>query len=385
MIISPLLITFIVSIFLSWYLFTSFKKNIVELYHLPSKSSWLIVLVILYCLFFRFLARFFPALLKNSVYLFLINSSYIMLGLLGLLSLMLIILDLGNLFYKVFHDEVNTNNDRREFLKKSFTLSGLIGSGLVTASGYANSFDPKIKNVKIELSDHHKKLNGLKAIQISDVHLGPTLKSDFAEMLVERINNTQPDIIFVTGDLIDGYVDSIAKEVLPLKNLKAPLGVYYVTGNHEYYWNASEWIEFVSSLGIKVLNNESVKLNFQGEDLYICGVTDLYSKKYDPSNAPNYQKAILNAEQDKYKILLAHQPKAVFEASKHPFHLQLSGHTHGGQGFPWNFIVYLVQPYVKGLYQHEHLKLYVNAGTGFWGPPNRFMVDSEITLFNFTL
>ena len=383
--ISPILISVVFTIALWFYLRKSFQRNFINSYQWNKKVIFLFDFNILYCTFFRFLFRYFPNLHASPIFNFLLNFSYVALGFLGLVALILLIIDISHLFELIYlkafkNPSEKQNHGRREFLKKSFTLGGLGSSFFITGFGYWSSFSPQINKVQIKLEDKFKKLSGLKIAQLSDIHLGPTLKQDFASKLVEVTNELNADLIVITGDMIDGEVDEIKNEVIPLKDLKAPLGVFYVTGNHEYYWNGIEWINFTRSLGIIPLINENRILNFKETQFALCGVTDLYSRKYDPTNASDYLKAKQNVSDDSYKILLAHQPKACFEASKFGYHLQLSGHTHGGQGFPWNLIVYLAQPYLAGLYKHEQMDLFVHKGTGFWGPPNRFIINSEIAL-----
>jgi predicted MPP superfamily phosphohydrolase len=381
MAITPILISTLVLIFLWLYLRKSFFKNIFSIYQISKK--WLITvdLFFLYTLLFRFSTKLSPHLIAKPWFKFLYVTSYVSLGFLGLISFILILSDLEDLANLAFQ-KISTkkfNQDRRKFLKKTFLLGGFVSSGVITGAGIQNSFDPKIVEVSIPLKNKHKKLSGLKIVQLSDIHIGPTLKKDFAEMLVLRTNKLNPDIIVLTGDLIDGLVQDIGDDLLPFKNFKAKYGVYYITGNHEYYWKANEWIQFLDTLNMKGLHNQNIKLEHNAEVFYLAGVTDLYSSRYDEKNATNVKRAYQNIADENFSILLAHQPKTVFEANKFAFNLQLSGHTHGGQGFPWNILVRIAQPYIKGLYMHEKMHLYVNAGTGFWGPPNRFMINSEIT------
>lgn len=314
------------------------------------------------------------------------NLSYVLLGLMGLVVIMCIILDLSNIAEKWMGKSKapESDNSRRNFLKKNLILTGLGGATLVTGVGFHNSFQPKIVKVNIPLPPDHKNLNGLKIVQLSDMHIGPTLKKDFCEMLVKEVNALNPDIIAITGDSIDGEVKFLKDDMAPLLNLKARLGVYYITGNHEYYWYANEWIEWARTSGLNPLLNENVKLNYNNTDFYLAGVNDPSADKLDKDNGSDPKKAAFGIPKEAYKILLAHQPKSCFKACKEGFHTQLSGHTHGGQGFPWSILVHLVQPYVRGLNVHEGMNLYVHSGTGFWGPPNRFMINSEIAEIVFT-
>lgn len=340
-----------------------------------------------YCAFYRFVYRLQNSFIHTSSFYFLMNLSYVLLGLLGLITLICIMLDISRLTTKVVHKKTSIpelSSSRREFLKRNAVITGLGSATLITGVGFHNSFNPKVVKVNIPLPPEHAALAGLKVVQLSDIHIGPTLKKDFSEKLVNEVNALNADIVAITGDSVDGTVEFLKDDMAPLLNLKAKLGVFYITGNHEFYWYASEWIEWARTSGFTTLINQNVKLNFNNTDFYLAGVNDPSADRLDKENACDPKKAAAGIPADAYKILLAHQPKSCFQAAKAGFHTQLSGHTHGGQGFPWNIVVYLVQPYVKGLHQHEGMNIYVHSGTGFWGPPNRFMVDSEIAEIVFT-
>jgi len=303
-------------------------------------------------------------------------------GFLGLILILLIFLDMKNIFDGNFirPNPHPVDMGRREFFKKNLAISGIATSTMMAGSGFANSFSPQVRTIHIPLlkNEEHKKLDGLKIVQLSDIHIGPTLKKEFCEMLVEKVNALKPDLIAITGDMIDGRVDYLKDDLEPFLKFKSRLGTYYITGNHEYYWYAHEWVEWARTSGMTTLMNQNVKLTYNNVDFYLAGVPDQSSIRLDKLNASNPQKAALGIPEEAYKILLAHQPVACFKASKAGFHTQLSGHTHGGQGFPWNILVSLAQPYMRGLNNHEGMNVYVHSGTGFWGPPNRIMVDSEI-------
>ncbi|MEA9358429.1 metallophosphoesterase [Bacteriovorax sp. PP10] len=386
MTILPTILSGLLSIVLWFYIRNTIKRNIADVFKI--KNIWLYVFDILfiYCAFFRFIYRLQNSFIHGSSFYFLMNLSYVLLGLIGLVVIMCIILDISNLAEKWMGkpNVPESDNSRRNFLKKNLILTGLGSATLVTGVGFHNSFEPKIVKVNIPLPPDHKNLNGLKIVQLSDMHIGPTLKKDFCEILVKEVNALNPDIIAITGDSIDGEVKFLKDDMAPFLNLKARLGVYYITGNHEYYWYANEWIEWARTSGLNPLINENVKLNYNNTDFYLAGVNDPSADKLDKDNASDPKKAAFGIPKEAYKILLAHQPKSCFKACKEGFHTQLSGHTHGGQGFPWSILVYLIQPYVRGLNVHEGMNLYVHSGTGFWGPPNRFMINSEIAEIVFT-
>jgi predicted MPP superfamily phosphohydrolase len=190
----------------------------------------------------------------------------------------------------------------------------------------------------------------------------------------------QADMIAVTGDLVDGSVRQLAEHTQSMSRLSARHGVYFVTGNHEYYSGVSGWIAELRRLGVQVLINEHVVLRHEGAEIVVAGVTDYSAHHYDPSHKSDPAAAIAGAPLDAaVRVLLAHQPRSAFAAAPAGFHLQLSGHTHGGQFFPWNFFVRLQQPFTAGLHRLGSLWIYVSRGTGYWGPPKRLFAPSEIT------
>ncbi len=386
MTIIPTIVSAVLSILFWIYFRHNLKRNVVNLFGVNHKWIWGFDFLFLYCALFRFVYRLQGAYLKNSFFYFLMNLSYVLLGFLGLILLWFLFLDFKNLFDRYFEPQpsMQVNQSRRDFFKKNLAITGLATSTMISGAGFANSFDPKITTVHIPLPDEHHGLEGLKIVQLSDVHIGPTLQKEFCEMLVTKVNALNPDLIAVTGDLVDGQVSYLKDDLAPLLKLKSKYGTYFVTGNHEYYWYADEWLEWNKTLGMKPLVNENVKISHNNTDFYLAGVNDPSSMRLDPKNGTDPQKAAIGIPASSYKILLAHQPKTCFQAAKAGFHTQLSGHTHGGQGFPWNIIVSMVQPYIRGLNKHEGMNVYVHSGTGFWGPPNRFMIDSEIAEIIFT-
>jgi predicted MPP superfamily phosphohydrolase len=223
-------------------------------------------------------------------------------------------------------------------------------------------------------------LHGFSIAQISDVHVGPTIKRGFVERIVRRVNALNADMIAVTGDLVDGSVQQLSAHTAPLAGLTARHGAYFVTGNHEYYSGERAWTDEIRRLGMRVLKNEHVVLDHDGTSLVLAGVTDYSAHHFDPAQRSDPAAALRGAPADAgAKILLAHQPSSASAAAQAGFDVQISGHTHGGQFWPWNLFIHLFQPFTSGLHRLKNLWIYVSRGTGYWGPPNRFGVPSEIT------
>ena len=236
----------------------------------------------------------------------------------------------------------------------------------------------RVVEVSVPLADLPDALSGFRIVQISDIHVGPTIKRAYLAAIVARVNALKPDVIAVTGDLVDGSVAKLCEDTEPLSDLSARYGSYFVTGNHEYYSGAAAWVAEVTRLGLRVLQNEHVVLSHNGAALILAGVNDYGAPK--PAGPLNSAELALQGAPAGPRVLLAHQPRSADAASKAGFDLQLSGHTHGGQFLPWNFLVPLQQPFVSGLHRLGKLSVYVSRGTGYWGPPNRFGAPSEITL-----
>jgi predicted MPP superfamily phosphohydrolase len=239
---------------------------------------------------------------------------------------------------------------------------------------------PRVVDIDIPVANLPEALRGFSIAQISDVHVGPTIKRGFVERMVILVNGLKADLIAVTGDLVDGSVQQLSLHTAPLAGLAARHGVYFVTGNHEYYSGERDWTTEIRRLGLRVLKNEHVVLNHDGASLVVAGVTDLSAHHFDAADQSDPAAALRGSPADAgAKILLAHQPNSATAAASAGFDVQLSGHTHGGQFWPWNLFVGFFQPFTAGLYRLKDLWVYVSRGTGYWGPPNRFGVPSEIT------
>ena len=254
-------------------------------------------------------------------------------------------------------------------------------ASLITLVGLYNARKPpRVKTVDIPLKDLPPALHGFKIAQISDMHIGPTIKRPAMKYVVATINKLDVDAVAITGDLVDGNVYELSRHVAPLAGLRSRHGTFFVTGNHEYYSGVQPWLKYLPTLGVRVLLNEHVILLHHHAPIVLAGVTDFSAASYDTSHRSDVALAITGAPRAAVKVLLAHQPRSAPAAVAAGFDLQISGHTHGGQFLPWNFFVRLQQPFTAGLHRVKNMLIYVSRGTGYWGPPKRFGAPSEITL-----
>jgi len=267
----------------------------------------------------------------------------------------------------------------------AFNRGTLLALGLVTAVtvviGIVQALmPPKIQRVDRPLASLPTAFDGFTIAQVSDLHVGPTIGRATAQRVADIVNGLGPDVIALTADFVDGTVSDLAYDVAPLASLRAKHGVFFVTGNHEYFWDAGEWIAAFTRLGARVLVNEHVIIRRSDAALVMAGITD-YSTRHMPSeHASNPKRALADAPADAVKILLAHQPASYTAAAEAGADLQLSGHTHAGQYFPFSLLIGFFQTFTRGLNRHGKIWIYVNQGTGYWGPPMRTGVPAEITL-----
>ena len=308
-------------------------------------------------------------------------SQYFMMGWIGVTLIILLAAEFLQFNFRLF------DPSKRIFLTEGVVKGLLATAGLASIGGWIQlKAGPKVERVTIILPTLPKAFDGFTIAQISDVHIGPILHKDFLDGVVEQTLELNADLIALTGDLVDGDVTQIREHVRPFEKLKAPQGTYFITGNHEYYSGADEWIAHWESVGIHVFKNSNLileKKNSEGqtEKLLLGGVFDIQGERFSERHKTDPMKAAETSETVSCKILLAHNPKSIQAATEAGFHLQLSGHTHAGQFYPFAWIVRFVQPYFEGLYRvNEKTQIYVNRGTGFWGPPNRLGKTSEITL-----
>jgi hypothetical protein len=252
---------------------------------------------------------------------------------------------------------------------------------LATTSGLALArMSPVVVQVDIPIDGLPAQLHGFRIAQITDIHVGPTIRRGYLQRIVNKVNALQADLIAITGDVVDGDVPSLRAHVAPLQGLKAREGVALVLGNHELYSGAPAWVQEFRRLGMQVLLNEHFVVRRESATLAVAGVTDHSTGRFFAEMACDPHAAIRGeGESADVRVLLAHQPVTAPAGSDAGYHLALHGHTHGGQWWPWNHFVRMQQPVVKGLHRFGRMWSYTSVGTGYWGPPKRHF-RSEITL-----
>jgi predicted MPP superfamily phosphohydrolase len=244
--------------------------------------------------------------------------------------------------------------------------------------GMRSAFSPVTQKVTVALPRWPEALDGFRIAQITDIHIGPILGRKFAADLTRRVNALDADLVVITGDLVDGSVAQVGADVEPFGELRGRHGVAFVTGNHDFYSRADAWCERVRSLGIDVLRNEHRVIEARGSRFVLAGVDD---HRGDPlrGGGEDIEAALAGVPAELAVVLLAHDPTTFKKASRRAIDLQVSGHTHGGQIWPFVYLVRLVVPFVAGLYRRGDAQLWVSRGTGFWGPPMRIGAPPEIS------
>lgn len=246
--------------------------------------------------------------------------------------------------------------------------------GTVGTGTYGVLRGPQVKRITVPLAKLPRAAHGFRIAVVSDIHLGPVLGRSFAQRVVDTVNATQPDLIAVVGDLVDGSVKDLGPAAAPLAQLSARHGAYFVTGNHEYFSGAEQWVAEVRTLGLHPLENARTELPY----FDLAGVNDLQGES--EGQGPDFRKALGDRDPARACVLLAHQPAQIHEAVRHGVDLQLSGHTHGGQLWPGNLIAAAANPTVAGLDRYGDTQLYVSRGAGAWGPPTRVGAPSDVTV-----
>ncbi|MFI9785283.1 metallophosphoesterase [Kitasatospora sp. NPDC051984] len=249
-----------------------------------------------------------------------------------------------------------------------------VAVGVVGNGAYGVLRGPQVKRVTVPLAKLPRAAHGYRIAVVSDIHLGPILGRAHTRRIVDTINATQPDLITVVGDLVDGTVPELGPAARPLADLRAKDGAYFVTGNHEYFSGAAPWVDFVRELGVHPLENARVELPW----FDLAGVNDIAGTSQ--GQGPDYARALGDRDRGRAAVLMAHQPVTVHDSVRHGVDLQLSGHTHGGQLWPGNYLAELANPTVAGLERYGDTQLYVTRGAGAWGPPVRVGAPSDITV-----
>ncbi|MEU9171767.1 metallophosphoesterase [Streptomyces sp. NPDC048420] len=264
---------------------------------------------------------------------------------------------------------------RRLFVSR--VVAGAAAAAAVGTVGYGTYGvlrGPRVKRVTVPLAKLPRAAQGYRIAVVSDIHLSPVLGRGFAQKVVDTINSTQPDLIAVVGDLVDGSVKDLGPAAAPLAQLRARHGSFFVTGNHEYFSGAEQWVDEVRRLGLRPLENDRTELAW----FDLAGVNDIAGES--EGQGPDFAKALGDRDTARACVLLAHQPVQIHDAVDHGVDLQLSGHTHGGQLWPGNLLAEAANPTVAGLERYGDTQLYVSRGAGAWGPPTRVGAPSDITV-----
>jgi uncharacterized protein len=272
--------------------------------------------------------------------------------------------------------------NRRVFLARAGAVAagaasvGLVGVGAANALG-----PPDLLTLPVRLRRLDPAFRGFRIAVVSDIHLGPLAGRAHTEQIVETINRAAPDLIAIVGDLVDGTVEELGPAAEPLRDLVSPEGTFFVTGNHEYFVEeTASWLAELERLGVQPLRNENTAIRRGGAAFDLVGVNDVAGE--ERGDPPNLGRALTGVDPSRPTILLAHQPVVVSEAAARGVDLQLSGHTHGGQMWPFHYVVRLVQPSLAGLSRVNDTQLYVTRGAGFWGPPVRIGAPPDVTVLS---
>jgi predicted MPP superfamily phosphohydrolase len=288
-----------------------------------------------------------------------LNIAFICMGLISFLFLFTLLRDIALLF-------------KQDVSRNAVFVLAVVAVGL---GFFKATFGIRIARVKVPVQGLPASLDGFRIAQLSDLHIGPTIGKKFVTRVVEKVNREKPDLIALTGDIGDGEVSSHLEDSGPLRRLTSRYGTYYVTGNHEYYWNAGAWMKRFQELGFHVLMNSGKDIVVGKEKILVAGVPDPMSRL-----SPDPITPLKNSPFSSVRILLSHRPEVVTKVEDWGYDLILAGHTHGGQFFPWTLVASFAHEFYLGLYKLRKGHLYVSAGTGSWGPLIRLGTTPEITI-----
>jgi uncharacterized protein len=271
---------------------------------------------------------------------------------------------------------------RRLFLARTLAVTaGAVALGTAGTGAYLANSAPVVRRVPITLPRLDPALDGLRIVTFSDAHLSATYGGRRFERLVEIVNAQRPDVVAIVGDLVDGSVDELREDVAPLADLVSEQGVFFVTGNHEYFVDTRAWLRHLPTLGVDVLHNERVAIRRGTASVDLAGIDDRTAAGSGvPGQGADLDAALDGRDDATPVVLLAHQPVMVEQARAAGVDLQLSGHTHGGQLWPFDYVIRLDQPSVEGYSRHGDTQLYVTSGAGYWGPPMRVGARPEVTV-----
>ncbi len=271
------------------------------------------------------------------------------------------------------------SEERRQFLARATAGGALLVTAGFSSYGVWRAFHrPVVNEVAVRLPGLPKALDGFTIVQLSDIHVGPVIQRRFMDALVAQCNGLKPDLVAITGDLVDGSVAELGASVAALRNLQSRFGTFFVTGNHEYYSDDVSWADALERMGISVLRNRHVRVGDGAASFDLVGVDDWSAGRQGYSSGYDLSAALAGRDAERASVLLAHQPSNWREAAKAGMGLQLSGHTHGGQFFPFNLAVAAIWEHDAGHFEEQGRHLYVSRGTGFWGPPIRVAAPPEI-------
>lgn len=305
---------------------------------------------------------------------------YAWMGLVFLLVIFFFFTDIIRLAICLLAPNACATEARKLFLSRTGACIVFFTALAFAAYAIRSAFsDVKVKDVSITLKRLPRELSGFLIVQLTDFHLGRVLGKSFLEDVVRKTNELNADLIAITGDLADLPIERLRDTLSPLKDLRSKYGVYLVTGNHEFYSGVYKELDRLKEFGVIDISNKRVSIGSGNASFDLAGIHDPSGDRFGGIFHPNLEKALEKRDPARELILLAHQPKAIFEAVHAGVGLQLSGHTHGGQIWPWGIFVMLSQPYISGLHDHEGAMIYVSRGTGFWGPPMRLFAPAEIT------
>ena len=269
--------------------------------------------------------------------------------------------------------------ERRALLSRGLALgAGVAGAAVSTYGAWRAFHPPDVRDIPVRLPGLPRALEGFTLVQLTDIHIGGVLQRGFVDELVSRTNALKPDLVAITGDLVDGSVEGLGPFVAGFGNLRARHGTFFVTGNHDYYSDAAAWVAFLERLGVQVLRNRSVSIGDSGASFQLAGVDDWSAERLG-ERGYDLDQALRDVRPDRASVLLAHQPSNFDEVARRGVGLQVSGHTHGGQMFPGNLVGDLIWgDRNAGLSQTDRSLLYVSRGCGFVGPPMRVGAPPEI-------